>query len=108
MNGSLKTHPWDSNMVARLVVSEILNNLSEKLAEILLNLCVTLYFFNPFVIVKHTCIQTQHVTQQMSIFSVVFLQKGLRIFMISCPATKVTTVMVTCYYEKHFQNFLRK
>ena len=72
MNGSLNTYPWDSNMVARLVVSEILDNLCEKSTEIRLNLCVTLYFFNSFVIVKHTCIHTHHVTQQMSIFSVVF------------------------------------
>ena len=74
----------------------------------MLILSVTLYFFNPFVIVKHTCIHTHHVTQQMSIFSVVFLQKGLRILKITRPATKVTTVMVTGNYEGHFRNLLRK
>ena len=44
----------------------------------------------------------------MSIFSVVFLQKGLRIFKITRPASKVTTVMVTGKYVGHFQNWLRK
>ena len=102
MNGFLNTYPWDSNMVARLVVSGILDNLYEKSTEIRINLCVTLYFFKSFIIVKHTFIHTHHVTQQMSIFSVVFLQKGLRILKITRPATKVTTVMVTGNYEGHF------
>ena len=102
-------YPCDSTIVSRLVVSEILDNLCEKSTEIRLKLWVTLYFLNPFVIVKHTCKHTHHVTQQMNIFSVVFLlQKGLRIFKITRPATKVTTVMVNGNYEGLFRNLLRK
>ena len=75
----------------------------------MLNLCVPVDFFlNPLFIVKHACIQTQHVTPQMSIFSVVFLQEGLRIFKITRLATKVTTVMVIGNHEGHFLNLLRK
>ena len=69
MNGFLKTYPWDSNIVARSVVSEILNNFCEKSTKIMLNLCDTLYFEISFVIVKPTFIHTKHVTQQMCIFS---------------------------------------
>ena len=67
-------------------------------------ICGLLYICFTFVIVKHTRIHTQHVTQQMSIFSVVFLQKGLRIFKTTHPATKVTTVLVTTNYEGNFRN----
>ena len=40
MNGYLKTNPLDSNMLARLVVAEILNNLCDNAY-----LCVPVDFF---------------------------------------------------------------
>ena len=59
------------------------------------NLCVIFLFVKPFGIVLHTYIHRHNVTHQISIFSVIFLHKELRISKTTRSATKVTKVLVT-------------